>query len=242
VLRRAFPLVLVLLAACAPQVRETAPPPAMPPDFPRAFYEEEAARGRAVLRVDPAASLVVLTVRRGGSLARLGHDHVVASHTMQGYVAPGAARADLYIALDDLTVDEPALRAEAGLDTQPSASDIEGTRANMRDKVLETGRYPFALVRATSTGDKLKVEITLHGTTRSFEVPAKVEKQRDGLAVQGALAIKQSDFGITPFSILGGAVAVQDRIELRFRVLAVGIGPGPLAAAYSVSQANRGRR
>src|SRR5690349_17098835 len=111
--RRSLALAVLLLAACAPQVREVAPPPGMPAEFPRAFYEQEAAQGRAVLRVDPAASLVVLTVRRGGSLARLGHDHVVASHTVQGYVAPGAKRADLYVTLADLAVDEPALRTEA---------------------------------------------------------------------------------------------------------------------------------
>jgi hypothetical protein len=241
-LRRAFAAAILFLAACAPQVRESAPPPGMPPEFPRAFYEQAAAQGKRVLRVDPAASLVVITVRRGGSLARLGHDHVVASHGVQGYVAPEAGRADRYVALDDLAVDEPALRAEAGLDTQPSASDIEGTRANMRDKVLETARFPFALIHAAGAGP-LKLDITLHGTTRSFEVPAKIDARDGELKAEGQLAFKQSDFGITPFSILGGAVAVQDRVEIRFRVRAQSTGKlGPQAAAYPASQTNRGRR
>ncbi len=218
--RRALAVVAQLLSACAPQVRE-APRPEAPPEFPHGFYEQAAAQGKPVLRIDPASSVVVLTVRRGGSLARFGHDHVVASHGIQGYVAPEAGRADLYVALDGLQVDEPALRAEAGLDTQPSEADIEGTRANMREKVLETGRFPFALIHATSGAPgTLAVELTLHGARRSFEVPAKLEKQGEDLAVQGRFAFNQSDFGITPFSILGGAVQVQDRVELRFRVLA----------------------
>jgi hypothetical protein len=220
-LRRALAVVALLLSACASQVREAAPPPGMPAEFPRAFYEQKAAQGRAVLRVDPAASLVVLTVRRGGSLARLGHDHVVASHGVQGYVAPQAGRADLYVALDELAVDEPALRTEAGLDTQPSASDIEGTRTNMLDKVLETARFPFALIHAARSADgNLRVEITLHGTKRSFDVPAKIEMRGGELDAQGQFAFKQSDFGLTPFSILGGAIAVQDRVEIRFHVVA----------------------
>ena len=226
--RRTLAAAVLLLVGCAPQVREVAPPAGLPPEFPRAFYEREASQGRAVLRVDPAASLVVLTVRRGGSLARLGHDHIVASHAVQGYVTPQAGRADLYIALDELAVDEPTLRAEAGLDTQPSASDIEGTRANMRDKVLETAKFPFALIHAGATGDKLTVEISLHGTKRSFEVPAKIDVRGDEFDARGEFAFKQSDFGITPFSILGGAVAVQDRVELRFRVLARKSGPKDL--------------
>ena len=218
--RRALVLAALLLSACAPQVRE-APPPKAPPEFPRAFYEQAAAQGKRVLRVDPARSIVVLTVRRGGSLARFGHDHVVSGRNLEGYVAPEAGRADLYVALDGLQVDEPALRAEAGLDTQPSESDIDGTRANMREKVLETGRFPFALIHVTSlAAGRLAVEVTLHGIRRTFEVPAKLAEQGEDLSVQGGFAFNQSDFGITPFSILGGAVQVQDRVELRFRVLA----------------------
>lgn len=219
-MRRALALAALLLSACAPQVRE-APPPKAPPDFPLAYYEQAAAQGKPVLRVDPADSLVVLTVRRGGSLARFGHDHVVASHGLRGYVAPGDGRADLYVVLDDLKVDEAALRSEAGLDTQPSESDIEGTRANMREKVLETAKFPFAQIHATGTAPKwLKVEIALHGARRSFDIPVDVENRGDELAVQGRFNFKQSDFGITPFSVLGGAVQVQDLVEVRFRVRA----------------------
>ena len=58
-----------------------------------------------------------------------------------------AGRADPYIALPELTVDESALRAQAGLDTRPGASDIAGTRSNMLDKVLELQQFPFALIR-----------------------------------------------------------------------------------------------
>ena len=80
---------VVLLAACVPQIRETAPEPkpAMrqaPANFPRSDYERAAAQGKPVYRIDPARSLVSITVRRGGSLARMGHDHVVASHAVQG--------------------------------------------------------------------------------------------------------------------------------------------------------------
>src|SRR6266851_10521583 len=124
-------LVALMLAGCGPPVRKRAPAPAGPPaDFPESYYREAAAQGKPVFRVDPAESLIVIEVRRSGSLARLGHDHVVASHEVVGYVAPDEGRADLYVALARLAVDEAALRAEAGFDTQPAGSDIEGTRAN----------------------------------------------------------------------------------------------------------------
>jgi len=168
---------------------------------------------------------VVITVRRGGSLARLGHDHVVASHAVQGWMAPDVGRADLWVPLADLSVDEPALRAEAGLDTQPSASDIVGTRANMQDKVLDVQEHPYALIHVASVdrtppGVRLNLALTLRGVTRTFTVPALVQADAQTMEVGGGFEFNQSDFGIVPFSILGGAIQVQDRLSLRFRIRA----------------------
>ena len=207
---------LALLSACAPQPPEKPAPAGAPAEFPQAYYDQASSRGEPVYRVDPEQSVVAIKVRRGGSLAHLGHDHVVASHNVAGYVAPQTGRADLYVLLDGLAVDEPKLRKEAGFDTQPSESDIAGTRANMLDKVLETRKFPHALVHIGISRGQLAVAITLHGTTRTFQVPATLIVNDARVAASGQLAFNQTDFGITPFSILGGAVAVQDRLELRF--------------------------
>src|SRR5438046_9296980 len=171
-LRLAAALLSTMLAGCAPLLREPAQAPAAPPaEFPEGYSREAAAQGKPVFRVDSRESLVVIEVRRSGSLARLGHDHVVASHEVGGYVAPDEGRADLYVALARLAVDELALRAGAGFDTQPAESDIQGTRANMLGKVLEAEKFPFALIRvsgadASQRDVTLSVAITLHGSTR----------------------------------------------------------------------------
>ena len=227
-------LLAALLTACAPLRREAPPGEvpsvlAAPAEFPRAFYEQALSRGQPVYRIEPARSLAVITVRRGGSLARLGHDHVVASRHVQGLVAPGEGRADLYLPLAELSVDEPALRAEAGLDTQPSNADIAATRANMLDKVLGVQRFPFALIRvsgpAAMTADaRLGLEITLHGTARRFDLPVRIAMVNGELKVAGTLEFDQSDFGIVPFSVLGGAIQVQDRLSLRFSLQARRVG------------------
>jgi hypothetical protein len=215
-----------MLASCAPFLRGPAPAPAAPPaDFPEAYYREAAAQGKPVFRVDSRESLVVIEVRRSGSLARLGHDHVVASREVVGYVAPGEGRADLVVALGRLAVDEAALRAEAGFDSQPTESDIEGTRANMLEKVLEAEKFPFALIRVSGAdarpGDvTLSVAITLHGNTRTLQVPARIDADAGGMSVTGRLSFDQTDFGITPYSLLGGAIAVKNGVELRFRIRA----------------------
>jgi hypothetical protein len=164
-----------------------------------------------------------ITVRRGGALARLGHDHVIASRTLAGFVAPDAGRADFHFRLDQLSVDEAALRAAAGLDTQPSADAVAGTRANMLTRVLEAERYPVVMLHAERLGaaGMVRLRVTLHGVTRSVDVPARVERTAATLTASGDLRLLQSDFGITPMSVMGGAMTVQDPMELQFRIVAL---------------------
>jgi len=218
-------LLALMLGACAPPVRERAPAAAPPAEFPEGYYLEALAQGKPVFRVDSRESLVVIEVRRSGSLARLGHDHVVASHEVGGYVAPDEGRADLYVQLERLEVDEAALRAEAGFDTQPTESDIEGTRANMLVRVLEADKFPFALIRVggadASRGEAtMSIAITLHGSTRTLQAPARIDADADKIEVTGRLSLDQTDFGITPYSVLGGAIAVRNGVDLRFRIRA----------------------
>jgi polyisoprenoid-binding protein YceI len=218
-------MIASMLAGCTAQISTTAlrDDLHMPANFPAAYYQQARAAGAKVLRIDTKSSLLTIYVRRGGLLARLGHDHVIASHDVNGYVDTSAGRADLYVPLERLAVDEPALRSEAGFTTQPSESDIEGTRRNMQNKVLESASYPYALIRinrTTADRSNLNVTITLHGTTHTYEIPAKIETVADVLIISGQMSINQTAFGITPFSILGGALQVQDRVDLRFRILA----------------------
>jgi polyisoprenoid-binding protein YceI len=64
------------------------------------------------------------------------------------------------------------------------------------------------------------VSITLHGTTRTFEVPARIETTPNEIVVSGQMHFNQTDFGIVPFSVLNGALQVQDRLDMRFRIVA----------------------
>jgi hypothetical protein len=228
--KRAVVVAALLVTGCAQQGQQAVSEPRVttlqtPKGFPAYWYEQASARGGSVYRIDPGRSVIYVTVRRAGSLARLGHDHVVASHQAQGFVAPQEGRADLYLRLADLVVDEQALRLQEGLDTNPSEGDIAGTRSNMLDKVLQVQQFPEALVsvRAAdhlSTGTQLSVTVTLHGFTRTFDVPAQVRDQSDEVTVRGQFEFNQSQFGIEPFSILGGAIQVQDRLTLRFSIYA----------------------
>lgn len=243
-----------LLAACTPFA---APPAAITPavsqpapGMPAPAWQRH---GIQLLHIVPQESLLTITVRRGGALARLGHDHVIASRTVQGVVAPAAGRAAFAFRLDEMSVDEASLRQAAGLTTAPSADAIAGTRHNMLVRVLDAERYPWVRVdarrvdarridarrvdarRSEGNVELLDADITLHGVTRTVQLPVKIAQTPDGRGLQasGSLLLKQSDFGIVPFAILGGAMAVQDQMELAFRITATADGKAAAASTPS---------
>jgi YceI-like domain len=223
--RRAWRLLTAcaLLAAGCAQVPPAAPPggPSGAAELDAAYYRDAAARGAKVYRIEPGDSLVVVRVYRGGRLAKLGHDHVVSSREPRGFVDADKGRCDLLVAVQTLAVDDPAQRAAAGFESTPSESDIAGTRSNMLEKVLEAERFPFVVLRVRAVEQRvLQAELSLHGVTRPLRIPAKVESGPERIEVSGSFAINQTDFGIEPFSVLGGALTVQDRVDVSFAIRA----------------------
>lgn len=261
-MKRLSLLLLLALAACTapPAQRHSSTPPgsSAPAPVPAPasaplqghaewqWYQDAANTGQRIWRINSPASLIAVTVRRGGALARLGHDHVVASQAVEGYVAPDGGRADFQFRLDQLQVDDPGLRQQAGLTTHPSTEAIEGTRTNMLTRVLDAGRYPVVAMqiasldtRAAVAGKALPVNlrIHLHGTERTVVVPTTIALQDGGLVASGSFVLNQTDFGITPMSVLGGAMVVADQLEIRFRLVA---GPGQAQPGVSATRSASG--
>lgn len=218
-------VLIIALAACGGR-RDVEPPPA-DAGVPVDRYRDALERGDAVYRVDPEQSLVTIYAYRDGPLARLGHDHVVAGRQLEGLAAVpasgGTARADVSMPLATLDVDDPALRAEAGFDSEPTEADIAGTRDNMLTS-LDVGLYPSVLVSVTLAAPppdaSLKVRVQLHGMTREFDLPVDLSIDDDRVAVSGAFDLLQTDFGIDPHSVFGGALSVDDRLAVSFRLRA----------------------
>jgi polyisoprenoid-binding protein YceI len=182
-----------------------------------------------VYRIDPERSLLLMLVGRDGTLKNLGHDHVIASEDLAGFVLAAddasASRADLLMPLQSLIVDNAEYRTRFGLEPDVPASSIEGTTRNMQDKVLESALYPLAQVSArfASVYDEpktLSVSITLHGTAFEYTVPVQLNIDPAELTAKGAMTIRHADFGLTPFSAAGGLLRVAEEIELSFELVA----------------------
>lgn len=219
----------LLLAGC--QRLPSQPDEPTPSPVPYEFGEPLPADARR-FEVEPDRSLITILVYRAGALAAAGHNHVVASHEVRGAIAftPDVSRSrfTLRMPVATLTVDEPDLRraagAEFGAAIPPAAQ--EATRRNLLSAaVLDAERFPEVLVQAAGIepaagGALATVRITLRGETRTLAVPCRYEQKGDELLADGEFRLLQSDFGITPFTALLGAMRVQDEITVRFRILA----------------------
>lgn len=214
-----------MLAACAqpiPYERETSPPPLTKED-----YVTAARAGATVYQILPGESLILVRVGRAGKMARLGHDHAIASEDVQGFVAlaadPSASRADIVMPLLSLIVDQAEYRRRLELDTEISSDDKAGTYGNMR-KVLEAKLFPWVkaearFVSAQSSPPEISVSITLHGLALEYVIPVQIIIDDEHLSVSGRLAVNQSEFGLTPFSAAGGLLRVADELQVDFELV-----------------------
>jgi hypothetical protein len=217
----------LLLAACPSTVRRgsepaSSLPPLAPPDL----------SGSTLYQVSPSASEVHILVFRGGTLARLGHNHVMTSKAVTGrvWLHPRVDRSGFELAfpVQELIVDDVEARLAAGGDFPPEIpqADKDGTRKNMlRPEVLDGERYPTITLRSARVAGPLAsanvtARITIKDATRDVAVPVSVTVAAGRLTAAGELDILQTDFGMKPFSIALGALEVQDRLHVKFKIVA----------------------
>ena len=188
--------------------------------------------GAREYKVVSEESLLQVLVYRGGAMARLGHNHVIASHQLGGsvYVTddPLATRFDIAFPVDGLTVDEPALREAAGPDFPPAVpqSARDGTHKNLLSEALLDGaNYPEIRLRALdirAAGENYDagVEITFKGQAYVQRVPVSVRREPGLVVASGEFPLRQSELGLKPFSVAMGSLVVLDEMHIRFEVTA----------------------
>lgn len=234
--RLSFITLALVLSGCAAPVAQA------PPAQPAPWEALQPQSSEQTLRFDKPASRLRAYVFRAGAAARLGHNHVLNASDFEGQVLLGeaglsSARLQLDLRLDRLQLDEPALRAElGGAFAKPlDAEAIAGTRANMLgERGLQAAVHPLLRLRSLKlVGEAPRlaalVEIELHGQRRQQWLALRVEEQGQRLLVSGALVLRQTEFGLQPFSLLGGLLAVADEIVVEFELALV--RPSGTAAA-----------
>jgi polyisoprenoid-binding protein YceI len=178
-------------------------------------YQVDTENSRAYVKVDTAT--------------RFGHAHGVQGNLKSGKVALGGA-GELVFDMGSFMADTAAARKRVGLEQKKGAeADARKVTEAMRGSgVLDVAQFPTASFRITSIAplDKqsagepgryqLDGRFTLHGTEQNLQIAARVEKTESAgvLRMSGSFTIKQTDYGITPYSALGGLAKVADELGI----------------------------
>jgi hypothetical protein len=182
--------------------------------------------------VDPERTRLLFLVHRAGALGKLGHNHVVSSadETGRAWISQDGKTSglELHLPVNRFVVDDPGARAESGPDFTAAVLDDAraGTFGNMTgEHVLDAAHYPEVVVRyagATPAREAapVRVAITIKGQEHAVDVPMVVVTSADEITASGEAKLSQTELGMEPFSIMGGAIAVADEIVVRFELVA----------------------
>jgi polyisoprenoid-binding protein YceI len=102
----------------------------------------------------------------------------------------------------------------------------------MRTEVLHVDQYPeikFVSRSVTMTPDGLRLvaALTLTHQTRDVPIDLVVTLRPDSVRAQGRFSVKQTDFGIKPYSGgPGGTVKVADKVTFDIDVLGARVAEG----------------
>lgn len=165
----------------------------------------------------PGDGSIKVYTKREGLASRVGHDLTLESSRWN---------AEVDLDPDDITrssvtanIDGQSLEVLEGTGGAMPLSDKDRNdiRKNIAQKVLPSGDISFRSTSVTGGGNggfTLAGDLTLAGATR----PVSIDLTQNGDRVSGRLRLRQSDFGIKPFSAMLGALKVADDIEIALDV------------------------
>ncbi len=148
-----------------------------------------------------------LTVRtgKGGAAAKAGHNLVLEVTRWSATLGDDAA---------ELTADARSLRVRSGSGGLSPLGDEEkaGIAQTIDEEVLKGTAIAFRSTSVARAGDALEVagELELGGQRR----PLTFTLHDAGGAVAGSARIKQTDWGMKPYSALFGTLKVADEVEV----------------------------
>ena len=159
-------------------------------------------------RFGPGNATLSVQTRRGGAAAKAGHDLLLHVTEWEGTLAIGDGGAPTAA---ELAADATSLRVQKGTGGMKALDDAD--KANIHqtidDEVLERRDIAF---RSTSVeGTRVAGELTLGATTRPLALELTVG---DDGSVHGSAVVKQSEWGMKPYSALFGTLKVLDEVEI----------------------------
>jgi hypothetical protein len=172
-------------------------------------------------QLGPDAGRVLIKTGRAGLAARAGHDLTIEiTHWSARVVVPadaGAAGAEITAELD---LGSLAVREGTG-GAKPLTDKDRGDIKNAARKILGDQAASFTSTRVipassgSVSGGAIEGTLTLNGRSR----PVRLQVTSPGPGrYRGGATIRQTDFGITPYSGFFGALKLRDEVGVEFEV------------------------
>jgi polyisoprenoid-binding protein YceI len=163
-------------------------------------------------RLGPDDGTLSIHTGRTGAAAKAGHDLVIEVTAWQGTLHVGEDPAETSV---ELEADATSLHVREGSGGMQSLGDDDkaNIRTTIHDDVLKGRAIAFRSTAVTGADGKLTVqgELTLAGTTRPLAFDVAVD---DDGHLSGAAVVKQTDWGMKPYSTLFGALKVADEVRV----------------------------
>jgi YceI-like domain len=165
-----------------------------------------------IYELGPDDGTLAVRTGRTGTVAKAGHDLVIHVTRWRGTLDDGDEPS---VALD---ADSTSLKVREGTGGMMALDngDLANIEQTIDDDVLERQDISFRSTRVEATADGLSVtgDLTLRGTTRPIAFDLNVA---DGRA-HGAAVVKQTEWGMKPYTALFGALKVADAVRVEIDV------------------------
>jgi len=162
--------------------------------------------------IDKAHSSVTVRVYKSGLFSAFAHDHAIQAPVASGEIDAASNSVQLSFNATEMKVLDPGVG-------ESERKEIEDTMKS--DKVLDVAKFPTISFTGTSPAPdasgrrQVTGTLQLHGASRQITVPVVFQNSK----YTGSVTLKQTDFGITPVKIGGGAVRVKDEIVIEFSIV-----------------------
>ena len=174
--------------------------------------------------IDRTASRFTVQAFAAGLLSSFGHNPTIGIRDFSGEVE-----------FVPRTYDQAHLRVTlraADLETldEMKSDDRKKLEQAMYQDILEVRRFPEAVFESSAIAvqklgadlmlARIAGDLTFHGVTQAQSIEARVTDMGAMLRASGEFSLRQSDYGIKPFSFAAGALRLKDELKFKFEFVA----------------------
>ena len=174
--------------------------------------------------IDAASSQLTIALAQEGVIRKRHPSHTIAAR---------AYTSKLTIPKDEAkTAFEISVEAKSLINVDKTMGDFErkGFQNVLQTQVLESDKYPAITFKSVGLSElkkdgeqrtfTLAGDFVFHGVTRRVSFPVKAAFGKAAIQAAGAVKIKQTDYGITPYADALGAIKIGDEMTISFSIVA----------------------